>query len=250
MREKPINMNRKVFIIYMFLLAIVMGFITTVQFKSDVGYQGIVTAPKLLELQNEIRRVEAENKQMNEAISEQALKLTLYKAGVENTGSAYGTMKNELTKALNYSDLARVEGPGIIMTLNDSKQEVAEGEDIAWYLIHDIDILEIVNELRVAGAEAISINDERVTATTSIRCGGPTINIDGKRHAVPFVIKAIGDPKTLEASALAPESYIELYMEYSGIEVKIQKVENLNIDGYSGSDKIKYQRKSEGGEAK
>jgi uncharacterized protein YlxW (UPF0749 family) len=146
--------------------------------------------------------------------------------------------------------MTAVKGPGIIMTLNDSKQEVSEGEDIAWYLIHDIDILEIVNELRIAGAEAISINGERVTSTTSIRCGGPTINIDGKRHAVPFVIEAIGDPKVLEASAIAPESYIELYMEFSGIEVEIQKVENLTIDGYKGVNKTRHLRKSEGGEAK
>jgi len=101
----------------------------------------------------------------------------------------------------------------------------------------------------VAGAEAISINGERVTATTNIRCGGPTINIDGKRHAAPFIIRAIGDPKALEASALAPDSYIELYMEYTGIQVEIQKVEKLVINGCNNLGKMKYQRKAEGGEA-
>lgn len=243
-------MNRKGYFFYLFILALVLGFITTVQFKSSFTNQGIVTIPKLLDLQNEINNVEAENKQLNSSISEQALKLTLYKASVESTGSAFGIMQNELKNALNNSDLTAVKGPGIIMILNDSKQEVSEGEDIAWYLIHDIDILEIVNELRIAGAEAISINGERVTSTTSIRCGGPTINIDGKRHAVPFIIEAIGDPKTLEASALAPESYIELYMEFTGIQVEIQKVENLTIDGYNGINKMRHLRKSEGGEAK
>ncbi len=243
-------MNRKGYLYYLFLLASILGFLTVVQLKSNITYQGIVTIPKLLDLQNEINNIEAENKQLNASINEQALKLALYKTGVESTGSAFGIMKNELTKTLNYSDTIDVTGPGIIMTLNDSQQEVLEGEEIGWYLIHDLDILEIVNELRMAGAEAISINGERVTASTSIRCGGPTINIDGKRHAVPFVIKAIGDPKTLEASALAPESYIELYMSYSGIEVEIQKVEKLTVEGYIGRSKMLYQRKSEGGEAK
>lgn len=243
-------MNRKVFIYYLFAIALLIGFITTVQLKSNTTYQGLVTIPKLLDLQNEIKNVEVENKQLNESISEQAQRVAEYKSGVESTGSAFGIMQNELEKLRNYSDYVKVEGPGIIITLNDSQQEVAEGEDVAWYLIHDIDVLEIVNELRMAGAEAIAINDERVTATTSIRCGGPTINIDGKRHAVPFVIKAVGDPKALEASALAPESYIELYMSYSGIQVEIQKVEKLIIDGYDGRNKLMYQRKAEGGEAK
>jgi len=243
-------MNRKAYVYYLFVLAVIMGFITAIQLKSNFTYQGIVTIPKLLELQNEIKNAEAENKQLTESISEQAVKLAEYKAGVESTGSAFGNMKNELITMRNYSNYDSIQGPGIIMTLNDSQQEIAEGEDIAWYLIHDIDILEIVNELRMAGAEAISINDERVTATTSIRCGGPTINIDGKRHAVPFIIKAIGDPKALEASAIAPESYIELYMSYSGIQVKILQVEKLSIEGYTGQDKLRYQRKTEGGGAK
>ncbi|MHB1392288.1 MAG: DUF881 domain-containing protein [Clostridia bacterium] len=243
-------MNRKVFIYYLFALAVIIGFITTVQFKANTTYQGIVTIPKLLDLQNEIKNVEVENKQFNESISEQAERLAEYKAGVESTGSIFGLMQNELERIRNYSDYEKVQGPGIIITLNDSQQEIAEGEDVAWYLIHDIDILEIVNELRMAGAEAIAINDERVTSSTSIRCGGPTINIDGKRHAVPFVIKAIGDPKALEASALAPESYIDLYMSYSGIQVEIQKVEKLIIKGYEGRNKLRYQRKTEGGEAK
>ncbi|KUO73566.1 MAG: hypothetical protein APF77_02720 [Clostridia bacterium BRH_c25] len=243
-------MNRKGYLYYLFILAAIIGFIATVQFKSNITYQGIVTIPKLLDLQNEIKNVEAENKQLNDSISEQALKLSLYKSGVESTGSAFGIMQNELEKIRNYSNYSKVQGPGVIITLNDSQQEIAEGEDVAWYLIHDIDVLEIVNELRTAGAEAISINGERVTATTSIRCGGPTINIDGKRHAVPFIIKAIGDPKSLEASALAPESYIELYMAYSGLQIEIQKVEKLIIDGYNGRNKLRYQRKTEGGEAK
>ena len=243
-------MNRKVYIYYLFILAAIIGFITAVQLKSNITYQGIITIPKLLDLQNEIHNVEVENKQLKDSIRKDAMRLAEYKASVENTGSAFGIMQNELEKAMNYSNYNRVQGPGIIMTMNDSQQEIAEGEDIAWYLIHDIDILEIVNELKMAGAEAISINGERVTPTTSIRCGGPTINIDGKRHTVPFVIKAIGDPKTLEASALAPDSYIELYMEYTGIQVEIQKVEKLIIDGYEGKNKIRYQRKTEGGGAK
>ena len=248
--EKSNDMNRNVYKYYLFVLAVIIGFITTVQLKSNITYQGIVTIPKLLDLQNEIKNVETENKQLNDTIREHAMRLSEYKAEVEDTGSIFGIMKSELEKGKNYANYSTVQGPGIIMTLNDSQREVAEGEDVAWYLIHDIDILEIVNELRTAGAEAISINDERVISTTGIRCGGPTINIDGKRHTVPFIIKAIGDPKALEASALAPESYIELYMEYTGIQVEINKVEKLTIAGYKGRDKLRYQRKTEGGESK
>jgi uncharacterized protein YlxW (UPF0749 family) len=235
---------------YLFALALILGFITTVQFKSNLTYQGIITIPKLLDLQNEIQNMEKENNKIRESLNENTMKLAEYRSSIENTGSAFSTMEQELVKTRNYSDLEKVQGPGIIITLNDSQEEIGEDESVMWYLIHDLDILEIVNELRSAGAEAIAINEERVISTTSIRCGGPTINIDGKRHAVPFIVKAIGDPKKLEASMLAPESYIKLYLEYSGIEVNVQKAEKLIIKGYDSNLKTKFQRKAEGGEAK
>lgn len=243
-------MNKTVYKYYLFALALIIGFLTMVQFKSNVTYQGIITIPKLLDLQNEIRNMEKENNKIRESLNDDAIKLAEYRASIEKTGSAFSTMEQELQRMRNYSDFEKVQGPGIIITLNDSQKEIGEDESVMWYLIHDLDILEIVNELRIAGAEAISINEERVVATTNIRCGGPTINIDGKRHAVPFIIKAIGDPKKLEASMLAPDSYIKLYLEYSGIEVDVQKVEKVIIKGYDGDIKTKFQRKAEGGEAK
>jgi len=243
-------MDKNVYKRYLFILALIIGFLTTIQFKTNLTYQGIITIPKLLDLQNEISSIEKENNMIRQSLNESAIKLAEYRSSIYNTGSAFSTMEQELIKVRSISDYVKVQGPGIIITLNDSKWELNEGESVMWYLIHDIDILEIVNELRIAGAEAISINDERVTATTNIRCGGPTINIDGKRHTVPFVIKAIGDPKKLEASMLAPESYIKLYLEISGIEADVQKAENIIIKGYDGPVKTKYQRKAEGGEAK
>lgn len=243
-------MNKTVYRNYLFVLALILGFITTVQFKSNLTYQGIITIPKLLDLQHEIQNMEKENDKIRESLNESTMKLAEYRSSIENTGSAFSTMEQELIRTRNYSDLEKVQGPGIIITLNDSQREIGEDESVMWYLIHDLDILEIVNELRSAGAEAIAINEERVISTTSIRCGGPTINIDGKRHAVPFIVKAIGDPKKLEASMLAPESYIKLYLEYSGIEVNVQKAEKLIIKGYDSNIKAKYQRKAEGGEAK
>lgn len=249
-REKPNDMNKNVYRFYLFALAIIIGFITTVQFKSNLTYQGIITIPKLLDLQNEIESIKKENNLIRQSLNESTIRLAEYRSSVETTGSAFSTMEQELIKMRNYSEYQKVQGPGIIISLNDSQEEIGEDDSVMWYLIHDLDILEIVNELRSAGAEAIAINEERVISTTSIRCGGPTINIDGKRHAAPFVIKAIGDPKRLEASMLAPESYIKLYLEYSGIQVNVQKAEKLIIKGHDESVKTKYMRKAEGGEAK
>lgn len=233
---------------YFLLIAVFVGYLLTVQIRATIpSNQGIVTIPKILEMKNEIDNTNKENLKLASSIDEAKLKLQGYEKGVNKTGNVFETMKEELELARNYANYAKLQGPGIVITMNDSLSEVAEYENPDWYLIHDGDILEIVNELRAAGAEAISINDERVTATSNITCGGPTINIDGKRHAVPFVIKAIGDPQKLEASAMAPSGYIDL-MEYYDIRIIIQKVDKLAINAYDMRYKLNYQKKTEGGE--
>ena len=65
------------------------------------------------------------------------------------------------------------------------------------YLIHDRDIRDVVNELRAAGAEAVTVNGQRITVSSSIRCAGPIVLINQDEMATPFIIQAIGDPDKL-----------------------------------------------------
>ncbi len=236
-------MKKKQSIYYFFIIAIFTGYFLSVQLRSNITIsQGIVTIPKILEMKNEIENVKKESLNLASSINEAKLKLKSYEDNIKKGEGVYRNMEEELISAKANSDYEKMEGPGIIISMNDSVKEVGEDEELEWLLIHDTDVLEIINELRAAGAEAISVNDERITATSNIRCGGPTINIDGKRHAVPFIIKAIGNPKILEASATAPIGYIDL-MEYYGIRINIQKVERLTINAYDGKYKLNYQKK-------
>jgi uncharacterized protein YlxW (UPF0749 family) len=241
-------MKKHLSIYYFLFIAVFVGYLFTIQFRAAMPTnQGIVTIPKILEMKNEIDNSNKENQKLAESISEAKLKLQEYEEGIDKTGNVFGIMEEELELARDYANYAKLEGPGIIISMNDSLSEVGEFENPDWYVIHDGDMLAIVNELRAAGAEAISINDERVTASSNITCGGPTINIDGKRHAVPFVIKAIGDPQKLEASIMAPSGYIDL-MEYYDIRIITQKVDKLTINAYDINYKLNYQKKTEGGE--
>ena len=99
--------------------------------------------------------------------------------------------KIELDYLKLISGLTDVSGEGVIITLNDA--EAANSENVLDLIIHDLDILNVVNQLRLAGALAISINDERIIATSEQLCSGPTIKINNNRYAVPYEIKAIGD---------------------------------------------------------
>lgn len=242
-------MKRASIKIYLLISALIFGFAIAMLFKANLSFEGLVTIQKLVEMEKEIENDTIENKNLIKVILETSEKIKKYDSGKEETGSILNPMKKELESMQVIAGLKSTSGPGIIIVLNDSDREAGENDNLDWFLIHDIDVLEVVNELRTAGAEEISINDERVMPNTSIRCGGPTILIDGKRHATPYVIKAIGDPKALEASVLAPDSYIDL-LEYNGIRVSVQKVEELVISPYIGPNKQKYLKMVEDGETK
>lgn len=159
-------------------------------------------------------------------------------ATMKEEGSLEGMKEENRLLALRAS-LVDVEGPGVILTITDSKTPVKDGENPKLYLIHDEDMLRIVNELRAAGAEAISINDQRLIGTSEIRCSGPTVTVNGKIFAPPFIIKAIGDTKTLH-SALTMRGGVVESLKYWGIEVKIQDEENVTVPAYDGTIKQNY----------
>ena len=102
-----------------------------------------------------------------------------------------------------------------------------------------MDILSIVNELRNTGAEAISINDQRVLTTTFIKCGGAIININGERVGAPFEIKAIGLPENL-ANLDRPGGYLDSLREKYQIGATLKKSDKLTIPKYSGVISYKY----------
>jgi uncharacterized protein YlxW (UPF0749 family) len=135
-----------------------------------------------------------------------------------------------------------VTGPGIIITLSDSKKDASTALNASDLLVHDADILSVINELKNAGAEAISINEQRLVPTSSISCGGNIIEINGEKVGAPFEIKAIGLPEQLAALS-RPGGYLE-YLKRDTIEVELKKSNNITIPKYTGIITYKYAQNS------
>ena len=147
--------------------------------------------------------------------------------------------KNQINEGNKTIGLAEVTGPGVIITVADSEIDSNSVVDATDFIIHDTDILKIVNELKNAGAEAISINNQRVILTTPIICGGNIININGARIGSPFEIKAIGSPEAL-ANLSRPGGWLSK-LEKRGIKVSaIKKSNSITIPKYSGVLNFKY----------
>lgn len=127
-----------------------------------------------------------------------------------------------------------VTGDGIIIILQDtlvSANNTNLNIPIENYLVHDSDLKTLINELWNAGAEAISINGERITFKTSIVCDGNTIRINGETTGSPFEIKAIGTG--LYGAIARPGGYYE-FMGQTGVTTSIKTQNNIKITKYNG----------------
>ena len=150
--------------------------------------------------------------------------------------------EEEIKQGNKILGLSEVTGPGVTVTLSDSKKDISSALDPSSLVVHDLDVLSVINELQNAGAEAISINDQRIVPTTGIICGGNIIDVNKEKVGAPFVIKAIGLPEQL-AELSRPGGYLETLKGYS-IGVELKKSNNITIPKYSGTLTYNYAKTS------
>jgi uncharacterized protein YlxW (UPF0749 family) len=148
-------------------------------------------------------------------------------------------LSEQLDNAEILAGMKEVYGQGLIVKMSDSKKTAQAGTQEELYWLHDGDMLMVLNELKDAGAEAISLNDQRLTSISEVRCVGPVLSVNNVRLGEPFVIKAIGDSKTLESALLFRGGVVTELTSY-GIEFEIKKAEDLVIPAYKGAINFKY----------
>jgi len=150
----------------------------------------------------------------------------------------YVEVEQELKTINNLLGLTELTGEGIVVTVADSDKENINDENLSSKIVHNTDIIELINELKNAGAEAISVNGQRIISTTSVNCVGSVITVNGEKINSPFVISAIGNKESLN-SITRPGSYIGL-MEEDGIQVKVEKSSKVTIPEYNKVLNAKY----------
>ncbi len=191
-------------------------------------------------LQQEYKAELEKNEDLLQQIVELQNDLAKYREQVTESGGATKILREELNRAETIAGLTDVTGSGIVVTLKDGgKQDDSIIYDSGYGIVHDTYLLTILNELRASGAEALSINDERILATSEIRCAGPTVSINNTKLAAPFEIKAIGNPDTLENALRMPGGAIDEAGFY-GVDVTIKKSNKLLIKKHTGTGTFKY----------
>lgn len=165
-----------------------------------------------------------------EKVKETINKIEDYEEKLQTNDEARELVKKELAEAKQIFGLTDIEGEGIIVTLKDTEERVYEYKDL----------LNLVNELRAAGAKAISINDHRIVNMSDIaNVAYRYIIINNNRITSPYTIKVIGERTYLKSALTIKNGYMDL-KEKDGYEISIQEKEKIKINKYSGKVELRY----------
>lgn len=219
------------------LVCAILGFMLAYQFRVIFKQEKVnVTPYNSADITAEIEQYKKEKDILNKKVDELSGKIKEYEELAASRDDASKNLLNELEETRIFMGNSDVKGQGLVIYLIPNSGIFGTND----MRITDRQLVYLVNELRFAGAEAISINDIRITARTGIRISGNRISINGENRISPskrIVIKAIGDKKNLEAAITFPE----VLSNFKGIcDVKYEVLDDIKIDKYNKTYKFEY----------
>ena len=239
-------MNNKEISIVLGLMCVLLAFGISIQVKTIKDTTTVISQTiEDNELRDEVLKAKEKYESLYREYENQEKEIEeIRKTMVESDSSLLEKEQqlNENNRLLGYTD---IKGDGVVIVLADNKGVLSESSaiatDVSEYVLHYIDLIQVINALKNAGAEAISINDQRIVSTTAIVCIGNVISINGEKVANPFEIKAIGDQEKLYGGITMLGGYVEILQKY-GLVKSVEKKEDIEIPKFIGTYSVDYMK--------
>ncbi len=224
--------------IFLFIASIIIGLLISMNMDLgkgsvflDVGqYEQAYTERN--NLQSEISDLQKQYMDLNNKINKFE----------ESTHSQY-TILEDITEELMNNRLQLgldpVKGEGIKLTVNDAPEVMYGGKYSSSMLIHDKDLIRVINDLKNAGAEAIAVNDHRIIFNSAGTCVGAAIGIKGIKVIGPFYITAIGNKNVLKNFIETQDNHVK-QLKARKCYVELETLSEVTIPAYNGSLTTKY----------
>ncbi|MCC6442270.1 MAG: DUF881 domain-containing protein [Armatimonadetes bacterium] len=230
------------------ILCLVLGMLLAASLKTQQNIRSMsLPSSRFGSLANAYTELKKKTEEQSKEIEALNKKNTEYEEAIATGSRDKQALNDELQRVKVLAGLVPMKGPGLIITLNDSKKRPVTGaqpEDLSAYIVHDTDIRNLINELNATGAaEAISVNDQRVIANTAIRCVGPVLQVNKVPTSQPYIIKVIGDANMLTSGLKLPGGVFETLDFLEMIKIKPEK--EMFIPPYSGSTQFQFAHPAE-----
>lgn len=234
---KKIKLDKLAVAIVMFIVCITLVSVMLMQFKT-VEETDITEIENMreTELRTAISEWKTKYEEVETKLQDTNKKINEYSDKIKNNEKVSELISDELDESNMAVGKTDVYGEGVIVTLNDDEKDI-----VAW------DLIDLVNELKYAGAEAISINDIRIINTTDIfdLRSYTYLTVGQQRLQPPYVVKAIGNPDYLSSILnLKDSGFVDRYKN-SGKFVKMETSKKVQIKKYNGEMTYKYMKEVE-----
>ena len=231
--------------IFVFIASIVIGLLISLNIHLGTQSETVILNTKQYQdAYMKKRNLYQEVSNLKDNYHDLSKKLQQYEGNDKDKNKVIDSLNDEMSKNLMVLGYSKVKGPGIEITLTDGLDEFNNSLDDSFYssqrIIHNTDVLNIVNELKSLGVEGIAINGERIVNSSEINCSGGFISINSVKYPMPLYNYAIGNKDVLKDYLLNnTESYIRLLIN-RGINVDIESKDEITLPKYLGDLKIKY----------
>jgi uncharacterized protein YlxW (UPF0749 family) len=202
---------------------------------TQVGRQTTALVERLTESEDQLGK-------QREEIERLRARLTEYEDEAASEKGLVRLMTEELSNARIALGLSPLEGPGIELELADSTMRAGDepgGQDV--YVIHDFDLIQIANELWAAGAEAVSLNGQRLVSGSAITCSARLIKVNDVTISTPFIFAAIGDPGNLTSALNIRDGMLDR-LRVLEFQVKLVPSEGVRIPPIAVARQYEYAR--------
>ncbi|WP_053956895.1 DUF881 domain-containing protein [Inediibacterium massiliense] len=224
-------------------ICIILGLVLTLQFRTVQNniLGGIASGQKAQELAAELKKARDEKDALVGEVNSLEAKLKEIEESESKEDVLVKSISAELEKYKIISGLREVKGPGVVVVVDDPPANPEFPSDISVIMYNFDLLLSLINRLNDAGAEAISINGQRIVSRTEISLAGNNVNINSVPTAPPFEIKAIGNADTLESALNIRFGIVEqMKSEAYNLSVSVKKKDEIVIPRYNEVIKFRY----------
>ena len=219
----------------------VIGFVGFAQWNGSPERQQFVTSVQQAVIE-QVTALEQEQQDLRNQIAVAEASVVEFQHATTTSSSALADVNRELEQARLSVGLTALRGPGVVIEIADSKRVVPDGENPSNYIVLVDDLRDIVTALWSEGAEAISINGERLVATSSIYGVGASVLVNTAFLSPPFRIEAIGSAGLLDrfSTNAAFRGRVAQRITAFGLEFASQATDSLDIPAFVGNTRFRW----------
>ncbi|OZS79209.1 hypothetical protein CF394_01970 [Tetzosporium hominis] len=226
MKNKTVNRGK----IILSVVSLTLGFILAFSFSvSQKRNQEVAINSATYGQTESVRQELIEQKERNKELSEELRDVQETIRDYEQQAGSNTSSLDELVKEAEALRLLTgevpVKGEGYRVQLEDGEYDPDQVNPND-YIVHEGHVFMVINELKIAGAEAVSVNGKRIHETSYIRCTGPVITVDGETFPAPFIIEAIGNSATLSEAVELSGGILD-QLKGQQIRIQTEKVSEL-----------------------